>query len=204
MTSEDRFLSLYLEHQSNLAGFARALLPDWEATDEVLQESSVVMWRKISQLQAPEEFLPWAKVILQFEVLKHRRKYRRDRLVLDETTIRLLVDESLEEKDSLDKDRLTALRTCLGEFSAEHCELLLAPYRGDGAVTRLAGAAGKTANSLYKVLGRLRVKLHDCVAWKHRSIGDVSILYAGNMLYCRGADHRMLLASASAKGLGCL
>ena len=56
-----------------------------------------------------------------------------------------------------------ALRSCLSKFSNAHQHLLLAPYSGDGQVMRIARQMGKTANALYKVLGRLRGKLGDCV-----------------------------------------
>jgi RNA polymerase sigma-70 factor (ECF subfamily) len=42
-------------------------------------------------------------------------------------------------------------------------ELVLAPYAGEGRVTRLAEETGRTINSLYKLLGRLREKLAQCV-----------------------------------------
>jgi RNA polymerase sigma-70 factor (ECF subfamily) len=39
----------------------------------------------------------------------------------------------------------------------------LAPYRGEGPIQDIAKLAGKSANALYKQLGRLREKLSDCV-----------------------------------------
>ena len=56
-----------------------------------------------------------------------------------------------------------ALRSCLNQFSQAHQELLLAPYAGDGRVRALAEGSGKSANALYKLLGRLRGKLSDCI-----------------------------------------
>lgn len=36
---------------------------------------------------------------------------------------------------------------------------MLAPYAGEGRVTRLAAETSRSVNSLYKLLGRLRDKL---------------------------------------------
>lgn len=162
---EGSFLSLFLKHECELAGFARALLPDWNSVEEALQESSIVMWRKIGQLQSPEEFLPWARVILRFEVLKQRRKFSRDRLVLSDELAELLASESSEEEVASQTER-DALAACMGEFPAEHRELLLAPYMGDGRVKQIADATNRSPNSLYKMLGRLRTRLHDCVSMR--------------------------------------
>ena len=64
---------------------------------------------------------------------------------------------------------LQALRSCLESFSPAHQELLLAPYFGEGRVSTLAEQAGKSANSLYKLLARLREKLHACIQSRLRA-----------------------------------
>ncbi|MCC9608383.1 sigma-70 family RNA polymerase sigma factor [Blastopirellula sp. JC732] len=161
--NEERFLSLFLQHERELAGVARACLPTWDAVDDVLQESSLVMWRKIDQLRSDDEFLPWAKVILRFEILKYRRSLSRDRLLLDDELVELIAVEESSTPADLHAERRSAVQACLEKFSTEHRTLLLAPYMRDDAVKSIAEAAGKTANSLYKRLGRLRLKLHDCV-----------------------------------------
>ncbi|MFN3150143.1 sigma-70 family RNA polymerase sigma factor [Bremerella sp.] len=160
---KDRFLTLFLKHERELAGIARASLPDWNAVDDVLQEASLVMWRKIDQLQSDDEFIPWARMVLRFEVLKYRRSCSRDRLLLDDDLVALIAIEAKDEPPEYVQEQRSAIRACLGKFSAEHQKLLLAPYTRDEAVKEMAEAAGKTANSLYKRLGRLRTKLHDCV-----------------------------------------
>ncbi|MBI1246626.1 sigma-70 family RNA polymerase sigma factor [bacterium] len=166
---KDRFLTLFLRHERELAGIARASLPDWNAVDDVLQESSLVMWRKIDQLQSDDEFIPWARMILRFEVLKYRRSCSRDRLLLDDDLISLIAVEASHEPSEQIQEQRTAIRDCLQKFSPEHQKLLLAPYSRDEAVKEIAEAAGKTANSLYKRLGRLRTKLHQCVRLQMRT-----------------------------------
>ena len=160
---KDRFLTLFLKHERELAGIARAALPDWNAVDDVIQEASLVMWRKIDQLQADDEFIPWARMILRFEVLKYRRSCSRDRLLLDDDLVSLIAVESKDDPAEVVQQQRSAVRECLKRFSPDHQRLLLAPYTRDDAVKEIAEAAGKTANSLYKRLGRLRSKLHDCV-----------------------------------------
>ena len=160
---KDRFLTLFLKHERELAGIARAALPDWNAVDDVLQEASLVMWRKIDQLQADDEFIPWARMVLRFKVLKYRRSCSRDRLLLDDELVALIASEAEDDATEVVQEQRQAIRSCLDKFPTEHRKLLLAPYTRDEAVKEMAEAAGKTANSLYKRLGRLRVKLHDCV-----------------------------------------
>lgn len=161
--ADDRFLRAFVGSESALRAFARSIVPDWDAVDEVMQEASVVLWRKFGELDAVENFLPWAKVVVRFEALRARRKMARDRLVFSEELLTLLADESEESSEDERLVEAAALRRCLGKMSPAHRELVLAPYAGSGRVKELGEQTNRTANSLYKLLGRLRAKLQECV-----------------------------------------
>ena len=160
---ESDFLRLFLKHEQALRAFARMILPTWESVDEVMQESSVVMWKKLSQLDLADNFLPWAKMIVRFEALRLRRDHARDRHVFGDAVVELLANEAAQVEDDIWEQEREALRGCLAQMAAHHRELVLAPYASEGRVTRLAEETGRTINSLYKLLGRLREKLAQCV-----------------------------------------
>ena len=162
-SDESGLMRLFVRHERELRAYARTLLPTWEAVEDTLQEASVVMWKKREQLDDETSFLPWAQTIVRFEALKTRRRVARDRLMLSEETIVMLADQAAGSPDGLlDRER-NALRHCLRECSDEHRKLLLAPYLSNGGVREMAERSGRTANSLYKLLGRLREKLSLCV-----------------------------------------
>lgn len=161
--NEDAFLRLFVKHEEALRAFARVLLPTWEAVDDVMQEASVVMWKKLGQLESADGFLPWAKVIVRFEALRQRREHARDRHVFCDDLLELLANEAAEIPDAQWERERTALRDCLAQLPKHHRELVLAPYAGEGRVVRLAEQSGRSVNSLYKLLGRLREKLMQCV-----------------------------------------
>ena len=89
------FMRLFVRHERDLRVFARSLLPNWPAVDDVLQEASVVMWKKLHQLEQEDDFFTWARVIVRFEALRARRNAARDRLVLSEETLELLAKEAM-------------------------------------------------------------------------------------------------------------
>ena len=161
--AESDFLRIFMRHENALRAFARGLLPTWDAVDEVLQESSVVMWRKLAQLDSAEHFLPWAKMIVRLEALRLRRNFSRDRLVFGDAVIELLATEAEQIGDDVWERERGALINCLAQLPAHHRQLVLAPYASDGGVTRFAESTERTVNSLYKLIGRLREKLMRCV-----------------------------------------
>lgn len=163
LPAEPQFMRLFLQHEPVLRAYARTMLADWDSIDDALQESSVVMWQKLSQLNSEDGFLPWAKVIVRFKCLQAVERSRRNGPLLSAEVLNQLADEVEGTTISNYTDMKTALNACLSEFSTVHQELLLSPYGGDGSVKRMAEQVGKSANAFYKTLGRLRAKLTDCI-----------------------------------------
>tara|TARA_R110002049_G_scaffold285698_1_gene466648 strand:+ start:8319 stop:8888 length:570 start_codon:yes stop_codon:yes gene_type:complete len=161
--SESDFMRLIIAHEPALRAFARTLLPHWNLVDEVIQEASVTLWQKFDQLRSEDGFLPWAKVVVRYKCLSVIDSSRRDRHVFSDGVLELLADEAEAFDAEYQASTMTALRDCLAKFSLPHQELLLAPYLSDGGIKTLALQAGKSPNSLYKLLGRLREKLATCV-----------------------------------------
>ena len=159
---DSMFLREFVKHEPALRAYARALLPDWNAVDEAIQEASVVMWRKIDHLKSGNDFLPWAKTVLRFESLKQRRKFARDKHVFNDELIQVLAHEELADETPFASMR-EALDGCLNKMSPSNRELVMAPYDADEAVTDIAEKSGRTVNSLYKLLGRIRLKLRQCI-----------------------------------------
>ncbi|MGN6132997.1 MAG: sigma-70 family RNA polymerase sigma factor [Aureliella sp.] len=160
-TSAD-FLRLFVHHEPELRAYVRACLPRAADVDEVMQEVSLVAWKKFTSLADRTHFARWACLIARFEILKFRRKYARDRLVLDEATIQLLAEEGAEEMP-LRQHQMAALDACVEKLPAERRQLVLAAYCSETTIKVLAERLGRTDNSLYQLLARIRMELLRCV-----------------------------------------
>ena len=119
--SEDQqhvdFLRLYVEHEEALRGFVRALVPTREDARDVMQEVTVVLWRKIGELSAMEDFRRWAFGVARMEALTFLRDRARDRHVFGDDVLALLADEAEADADVFEAERI-ALEECLGKLDA--------------------------------------------------------------------------------------
>jgi RNA polymerase sigma-70 factor (ECF subfamily) len=163
--SYETFVRLFVTHEGRLRGFLRTLLSDWDDVDEVMQETSIIAWRKFAQFDVATNFMAWAAAIARFEALKHRRKQARDRLVFNDEIFELLADESLENADNLVAHR-SALGKCLEKLDERQKELLHLAYQPGVKFHEVAEKAGKSAQAFYKTIQRMRAMLLDC-AEKH-------------------------------------
>ena len=156
------FLRLWTHHEPELRAFVRACLPRAEEVDEVMQEVSLVAWRKFSTLTEPAQFPRWACLIARYEILMARRRHARDRLVLDEDIMEKLAEEGTEEMP-VRHQQLNALDECVAKLPRERRELALAAYASETSIKELAAQLGRTEGSLYQLLARIRQELLRCV-----------------------------------------
>ena len=161
------FDTLFRKHETTLRLYARTMVPDWSGVDEVLQTAALVMWKKFDKLENEEGFLPWARVVVRFEAKALCRRLARDRHVFAPELLDILAteQEQLEDEElpSIEEAQ-SALESCLQKLNEPSRALVLAPYQGHGTVSKLADETGRTRNSLYKQIRRIRAKLEQCVS----------------------------------------
>jgi len=135
LTDHEAGLRLYTKFEGNFRAFAASLLPTWEGVDEVMQESSVVLWRKLSQFDqsAEDGFLDWAFMIARYEALKYRRRRATDRLQFSEDMFELLASEAARTCATR-VERPLALRECVKEPASKQLTIVRAVYEDGAAV----------------------------------------------------------------------
>lgn len=158
----EEFVRLFVAHEPRLRGFVRSLLPTWTDVDEVMQETSLVAWRKFDRFERGTNFMAWAATIARFETLDHLRRRGREQLVFSEAVFDALTVEAEREADVLERER-GALDRCLAKLEEAQRELLLLSYQPGARFHEVAARAGRSVQGHYKTLQRLRARLLDCI-----------------------------------------
>jgi len=160
----EAFVRLLMEHEGRVRGFLRGLLPSWNDVDEVIQQASIVAWRKFSEFDRQTNFGGWLLVIARYEALKHRRRLARSPLVFSEEVWELLANEAepAHAAEAIDRRR-TALEHCLDKLGAEQRRLLLETHTPGVRLNEIARRAGRSEQAFYKVVQRLRAAVLDCM-----------------------------------------
>jgi RNA polymerase sigma-70 factor (ECF subfamily) len=167
----EAFLRLFTAADVALRAYVRTLVPTRDDAAEIMQEISLVLWRKFDEYQGHEDFRRWAFGVARFEVLAWRRDRARDRLVLSDGAVELLAAQFSEDVSRLESQR-SALETCIAKLDEDHRSLLRAAYVPGAKLERLAKESGRTVQALYKSLQRIRARLSDCVRL-NSGAGDV-------------------------------
>ena len=164
-TDHEAFLRLFTRFEGNLRAFVASLLPTREGVDDVMQESSVVLWRKFSefdQTSADSDFLGWAFMIARYEVLKYRRRRATDRLQFSEDVFELLASDA-EQTCANQFERQLALHECLKGLESKQLAIVKAVYEDGSPIKHVAERIGRSPTGLYKSVARIRERLANCI-----------------------------------------
>jgi len=114
--NHEAFVQQLTENQTRLYGYVYSLLGDHALASDIVQETNLVLWRKMDEFAPETPFLRWAFAIARFQVLTHLRDRRRDRLLLDADLIQAVSDEAEQQAEHLEAIR-AALRPCIGSLT---------------------------------------------------------------------------------------
>lgn len=156
MTPEQmsQFVERLTAAQSALYGSIHTLLAGSPDAADVLQEANRVLWRKAATYDVARPFLPWALTVARFEVLAHRKRLSRDRLVFDDELLGQIAAEY--ERQSARGGALHALEHCLQKLPPAQRELVEQRYLRGESVHDIAARQGRAANAVSALLYRIR------------------------------------------------
>ncbi len=158
----EQFVQKLAESQNRLYGYVYSLLGDHGRAADVLQETNLVLWRKLDEFAPNREFLPWAFTIARYQVLASIRDHKRDRVLLDAELAEKVAAVAERESSKLDGVQ-AALRVCVEELSIPNRELIRRRYTQSESIADLAGAMDKTQSAIKVSLLRIRRRLADCI-----------------------------------------
>jgi RNA polymerase sigma-70 factor (ECF subfamily) len=167
------FASCLREIQTRLYGYIHSLARDLNDADDLFQQTALILWKKFDEFDPRRSFFSWACGIARLEVVNFLRGRARHRLYFSDD-LNLLLIEAQEKISSREmEDRRDALAKCVAKLRQRDQELLLECYQEAGGVHEAAGRRGRSSQSIFNSLRRIRRSLYECIS---RTLSQVSTL----------------------------
>ena len=158
----EMFINYQTRHQRSLFSYILTLVPNWNDAEEILQETSLVSWRKFSEFSPGTSYKAWATQVARYEVLKFRERQKKaDRLLGDEV-LEQLATQTIAMSDLLENQDET-LQECLGKLRGKDKKLIQSRYFRGASASTLATNLGRSVESICNSLRRIRGELLLCV-----------------------------------------
>ncbi len=163
----DRVLREAMGCRVELTAYARALLGNYTAAEDVVQEAMLVVMKKFDQFTEGTSILAWCRAIVRLEVLRAKQQRGRERTL----AARLLddaVDAAFEEFHKARRredaeSRREALEGCLKRVPKRSRRVLDARFADELSYTQIGERVGMTLEAVRKALYRVKKQLRSCV-----------------------------------------
>lgn len=165
-----RFMRLWTSAQPAVASYVHALVRDRAAAEDIVQETSMVLFRRFAEYQEDRAFVAWALGIAKFRVLGRVRDDKRSRVIFDEDLLARFTESWAELAPQISY-RSSALQECIEQLAAHAQRLVRMRYFDDQTSEQIAGRLGGTAASVRVAIQRIRRQLRDCIDRKLRVEG---------------------------------
>ena len=149
--------------QNRLFGYLVTLMGNLHDARDVLQETNLVLWRKLDDFEPGSDFGAWARKCAYYQALAFLRDRKRDRHLFDDDLLALFADEESHYSAPDDDERRLALRDCLAQLPDRQRQLLSLRYQEEIPVRQLATDFGKKESAMKMALMRIREALHTCI-----------------------------------------
>ncbi len=162
----DRVLKQALECRVELMAYARAVLGNFTAAEDVVQEAMLVVVKKFDQFQDGTSMLAWCRSIVRLEVLRAKQRYHRER-TLAERLLDDAIDAAFDECQTAQHDDTEAyqqaLETCLERVPARGGRVLKARFVDELSYKQIGERVGMSLEAVRKALFRLKKQVRSCV-----------------------------------------
>ena len=158
----EEFVRLLVASQTRIYAFILTLVPRVFDADDLMQETSAVMWRKYREFRAGSDFAAWGISIAYNIILGYRRKKARDPVRFNDRILELVVEDYQKFSD-MTKFKLDALERCMSRLSQDDRKLIRARYEKNTSIKDLARRLDKSTDMLYRAMGRVHDLMIRCM-----------------------------------------
>lgn len=164
----DRFLGLFLAHQNRIFRFIVAVVPRGVEAEEVFQQTSLTLWQRWDEYDPQADFTAWACGIARNHLRNYLRKKGNQQRLFSDDLLEQLSALQVSKRSYLDELQ-SALSRCLELLPADRRRLVGLCYGEKRSIQDVAEREGRSPNSLYKLMRKVRETLYDCIMTAVRS-----------------------------------
>jgi RNA polymerase sigma-70 factor (ECF subfamily) len=156
-----RFLALHMAHQGTLFGYLLAAVHDFQAAEDILQQVTLILWRKFGEFRPGAPWLPWALGIARREVARHYRSRPKRQSMLTMEILDQVLPALVEDAAPM-ADRRRVLAKCIEKLPPYHRQLVRLRYEAGRSLEELSQHLKRTVAAVNMILVRVRRALVDC------------------------------------------
>ena len=159
-----KFVKLLTQNYCRINSFIFCMVPNEIDSEDIMQETTVLMWEKFNQYKPGTNFVAWALTIAKYKILSYQRDKQRNRIHFDDQVIEM-IEAASKAKFTSDNtvEKVTALKKCIQKLPRKQRTILQQKYSNGLSTKMLAHGQGVSVPTVYRYLSRIYINLHNCI-----------------------------------------
>ncbi len=168
-----RFIRLYTGIQARLYSYILGMVHNRSDAEELLQETSVVIWDCFDKYDSNYSFSAWAFGIAKNKIYEYLCENKETKKLFSDAVYEQLARAAEDSGDDI-LDRLETVKKCFSKLKKSDMTLMVYKYYSNKSINQISDLTGRSGNSLYKTFTRIIVQLRKCVGYQMRA-GDYNV-----------------------------
>ncbi len=146
-----KFVELLTQNYCRINSFIFCLVPNEADSEDLMQETTALMWEKFDQYKSGTNFVAWALTIAKYKILSYQRDKKRNRIQFDDQVAEM-IEAASKAKLTHDNtvDRVTALKKCIQKLPKKERKIIQLKYSNGLSNKTLADNEGISVPTIYR------------------------------------------------------
>lgn len=160
--ANEEFLRVYTRHQHTVFSFLLGAVGSFSDAEDLLQEISVVLWRKFDRYDPDRPFVAWALGIAKLEIAKYLRTKRRRTTALLPPDVLEALAKTWARDEGILREARERLASCVAKLAPKERQLLSYRYHEGLSQKEIANKSSRSVGAVNTRLVRIRRQLLAC------------------------------------------
>lgn len=164
------FVELLTQNYSRIKSFIFCMVPNEADSEDIMQETTSLMWEKFDQYTVGTNFVAWALTIAKYKILSYQRDKKKDRIRFDDQVMDM-IETASRARLSHDNvaERVATLKNCIQKLPKRERHIIQQKYSKGLPNNKLATNEGVSLPTFYRYLSRIYLNLLHCVSQNLRA-----------------------------------
>ena len=161
---KQEFLKLLAANYQRINSYIFCNVPNQADSEDIMQETMVLMWEKFNEYNPGTNFAAWALTIAKYKILSYKRDKSRNRIHFDDNVVELIEDVSRakQTKDNM-PDKIGAMKKCIEKLPGNERKIIQLKYAKGFSNDKLSSSLEISIPTIYRRLTKIYLNLLICI-----------------------------------------
>ena len=161
---ESQFVNLLTVNYNRINSYIFCMVHNEADADDIMQETTALMWDKFDQFKTGTNFVAWALTIAKYKILSYQRDKSRNRIQFDDRVVEL-IEQAAKSKQLSDNtsEKISLLKTCIEKLPEKEHQIISLKFSNSFSNKKLSERVGVSVPTIYRHLARVYANLLNCI-----------------------------------------